>query len=116
MQGFVGLAALTILTLSSFRLFRQMAYETFLFVHIVTTLCVFIYAGLVIPLTDRLFLIGCYFHWDWQAYWVWVSLRLHQPTSAGTDVAVWLSVVGCRPIHILHQAGCRQQALAGEHE
>jgi hypothetical protein len=21
----------------------------------------------------RLFLVGCYFHWDWQAYWIWVS-------------------------------------------
>lgn len=36
-QGFVGLIALTILTLSSFRIVRQMAYEAFLFTHIVTT-------------------------------------------------------------------------------
>jgi hypothetical protein len=21
----------------------------------------------------RLFLVGCYFHWDWQAYWIWVG-------------------------------------------
>jgi len=23
---------------------------------------------------SRLFLVGCYFHWDWQAYWIWASL------------------------------------------
>jgi len=25
-------------------------------------------------LMNRLFLVGCYFHWDWQAYWIWASL------------------------------------------
>jgi hypothetical protein len=59
----------------------------------------------------RLFLVGCYFHWDWQAYWIWVSIDGSNGMNRA-DTPVGISIVVRGPTNISRSHGRGQQALA----
>ena len=62
---------------------------------------------------SRLFLVGCYFHWDWQAYWIWVSPD-HVYSVNYADMIVGILAMVRRSLDLPRSYGRRQQAMVGE--
>lgn len=101
-SGVVAIVGLTLMFLTSFRFFRHMLYETFLFVHV--TMCI-------------MFLVGCYFHFKRLRYWAWAGLVVWGFDRALGFLRMFVANKGwflCVPGKREQTSACTAELLEGE--